>query len=887
MIRRASLISALGVSMVASLAAQTSRPAGNAVSPAQIDAIFAEWNRPDSPGCALAIMQNGQVVYERGYGMANLSHDVKIEAGTLFDAASLSKQFTAAAIVLLAGQGKLSLDDRIHRYLPELPDFGAPVTIRQLLHHTSGLRDQLDLLMLSEFRPAVDLITDADVMSLVARQKALNFPPGSQFSYTNTGYTLLAQIVERVSGRSLREFTTHQIFTPLGMKRTHFREDHAEVDKGEALAYVPAPKGAFRLAVTNFDTAGPASLRTTVEDLAKWDENFYAPRIGGPDFTRKMTQLDPLTGGEPGRYAMGLYLDEYRGLPIVEHSGAIGGYRANLIRFPQQRFSAACLCNTLANAAELTRKVADLYLAPRFTKSAPAVSSTGEPMKLPQARVAGKAGFYHTQGLGVLLQLSAEDGLLSLTNKGQRKPLRTDGKGAFQFPSSAYSVRFEPSEGEASRLILDSGGRLPEVWERMPAYSPPRAAQNEFAGVYYSDELDVSYRIEASQGALLLERKKYRADTLQPIARDLFGDAALNSLFVAPIQFLRDSTGRVSLMTLSTDRSRNLKFVRQDDEPQAHVASECDAWFGSRAPRGASQLPSIDVEQLKSAGMSIEPSRRMRAEGYPWEHEIQIALPSSYRTTDRRYPVLWVTDGQFFFKLAAMLVARCAHERFPEMIVVGIGSPPEAESEAQMRRSFDFSPNTIRGFEGFGGKLHRERQEAADKKLKERGEAVHPRLGGGPRFLSFVVHDVRRQLARDYRLADDHTLFGDSGGGLICAYALLAQPATFDRYICGSASLAAGDFEVFRLEQRYAQRHKDLQAKVFFGAGEAEALQGGSVSSWGVLSSTTRIAEILKMRAYPSLKLDFRIFPGENHSSVMPLNLAWGLRAVWQDDSPP
>jgi predicted alpha/beta superfamily hydrolase len=316
---------------------------------------------------------------------------------------------------------------------------------------------------------------------------------------------------------------------------------------------------------------------------------------------------------------------------------------------------------------------------------------------------------------------------------------------------------------------------------------------------------------------------------------------------------------------------------------------DCDAWFENEVPIGPGKflvptpgrLVTVDMGQVTAAGVVIEPSRRMRADDYPWEHEIQIALPPSYGKTDRPFPVLWVTDGSMLFQLATALVASCAGEHMPEMIVVGIGAPPDALAETQMRRNFDFSPSEVAGFSGFGSKAHEERERAGEVKRKAQGATPIDRFGGAPRFLPFVSEQVRERLAQDYRMADDHTLFGHSGGGLFCAYTLVAQPKAFNRYICGSAPLAAGDFEVFRIEERYAQQHKDLPAATFFGVGEKEALDG---NTFGVFSSTARLTEILKTRAYPSLKLSFRAFEGEGHVSVIPPLLSFGLRSVWEGD---
>src|SRR5258708_26048427 len=305
----------------------------------QVDKVFDKWDKPDSPGCALGVYRDGQIVYKRGYGMADLNDDVPITPATVFHVASMSKQFTAASIVLLAQQGKLSLDDDVRKYIPDLPDFGERITIRHLVHHTSGLRDQWALLGLAGWRYSLDLITDDDVLEMMSRQKGLNFPPGEKHVYCNTGYTLLAQIVKRVSGQSFREFTTARLFEPLGMKNTHFRDDHAEIVKNQAYGYSSVLDIKFRLSVTNFDTVGATSLVTTVEDLARWDENFYNHRVGGSGLIEQLQQRGKLNSGEQLDYAFGLTLGKYKGLPIVDHGGSHAGYRTPPFPRPAQHVS--------------------------------------------------------------------------------------------------------------------------------------------------------------------------------------------------------------------------------------------------------------------------------------------------------------------------------------------------------------------------------------------------------------------------------------------------------------------------------------------------------------------------------------------------------------------
>ena len=426
----------------------------------QVDKLFEKMDKTISPGCAVAAMRDGKIIYQRGYGMADLDHNVPIAPDTVFHVASMSKQFTAAAIVMLAQERKLSLDDEVRKYVPELPDFGAPITIRQLVHHTSGLRDQWDLLGLAGWRYSLDLITDDDVLSIMSRQKDLNFPPGSKHMYCNTGYTLLAQIVKRVSGQSFREFTTSRIFQPLGMRNTHFRDDHAEIVKNMAYGYVPA-KDTFRISITNFDTVGATSLLTTVEDLALWDENFYNPRVGGPEMIRQMLERGKLSSGEQLDYAFGLVIGKYRGLATVDHAGGDAGYRSDMIRFPDQHFTAACLCNRAdSNPSDLTRKVAEIYMAKDMTPADKADAGPEKTVQPAPEKLAAKVGTYLNAEGDDTLRITLEDGKLRVWPGGgedsyEMKALSED---EFRVVVAPVDFKFEPLRpGEPAAANREAG----------------------------------------------------------------------------------------------------------------------------------------------------------------------------------------------------------------------------------------------------------------------------------------------------------------------------------------------------------------------------------------------------------------------------------------------
>jgi predicted alpha/beta superfamily hydrolase len=289
--------------------------------------------------------------------------------------------------------------------------------------------------------------------------------------------------------------------------------------------------------------------------------------------------------------------------------------------------------------------------------------------------------------------------------------------------------------------------------------------------------------------------------------------------------------------------------------------------------------------QVGLRAVSMEPIRRMRGEDSQWDYEIHIALPPSYEQGDRTYPVLWVTDGHVYFDAAAEIASSREGKALPEMIVVGIGTPPDEMREAQMRRAYDFSSHPVMGFEGFGADLFDAQRRVIEARMQARGLVVPVKRGGAPAFLAFLVDRVRSELARDYRMSADHTLFGHSGGGLFCTYALLSRPEAFDKYICSSPNLNAGNQEIFRLEQHYAETHENLRAKVFFGAGEGEVLEGEWISAWGIVSSMTRMAEILRLRPYASLQLHVRVFPDAGHLQAGLMSLRWGLRTLWSSET--
>jgi CubicO group peptidase (beta-lactamase class C family) len=329
----------------------------------RVDRNFAAYDKAGSPGCALGVIWDGKFIYRKGYGAASLELAVPLSPQSVFYMGSVSKQFTAASIVLAAEQGYLSLDDNVRKYIPELPDYGHPITLRQMLHHTSGFRDFLGLLYISG-RDDSDFHSRDEMIDLIVRQKGLNNTPGDEFIYSNTNYFLLGLVVERATKKPLAEFASENIFKPLGMVHTRFYDDHTLVVPGRVPAYAPGGNGNFLVDwSTNYDIVGAGGLMSSIDDLLLWDKNFYENRLGKGTFLKEMLARGVLNDGKQIGYALGLELGTYRGLPTVEHGGALFGYRTEILRFPEQRFTVVCLCNlSSAHELSLARKVADVTL---------------------------------------------------------------------------------------------------------------------------------------------------------------------------------------------------------------------------------------------------------------------------------------------------------------------------------------------------------------------------------------------------------------------------------------------------------------------------------------------------------------------------------------------
>lgn len=430
-----------------------------------IDSIFAPYASPRSPGCAVGVTRNGAVAFAKAYGSSNVKAGAPITADTRFYLASLSKQFTAMAVILLEHDGRLSLDDSVRKWLPELPSYRKPITLRQLLNHTSGMRDYMTLLAVSGW-PADGELTEQQFLDLVRRQKNLNFVPGDEFLYSNTGYALLSVVVRRASGQSLRDFAAERIFKPLGMTSTEFRDDHrGQAIPNRAIGYEPVANG-WRETQPRLDVVGDGGVYSTLTDLLKWDENFSDPRVGGAKAIAEMVEPGRLNNGQKIPYGLALTLGEMRGMKSISHSGAYGGYRTELVRYPEVNIGVITLCNTSTAPGTLAEQVGSLVIGvvPRMATnttldlgpstylagSLPPPIDTAAETRRRNDQLAQMAGNYYSDELELPVSLVVRDGALYL-----RRPKVPE----IRFGSFATDL-FTSSDKMLLRVVRDSRGSV-------------------------------------------------------------------------------------------------------------------------------------------------------------------------------------------------------------------------------------------------------------------------------------------------------------------------------------------------------------------------------------------------------------------------------------------
>ncbi|WP_288459297.1 serine hydrolase domain-containing protein [uncultured Sphingomonas sp.] len=509
MIRHGLLI---GVTLAVTAQATAQPAALRSVAPEAVDPIFAQWAADTSPGCAIAVDRDGRTVLARAWGMADLENGVRNSPNTVFEAGSVSKQFTAAAVLTLVEAGKLTLDTDVRTIIPELPDYGRVITIDQLLNHTSGLRDWGGIAGLGGWPRTTRAYDQADALAIIVRQKALNYAPGAESSYTNTGYNLLTEVVRRVSGKSLADYSQDVLFKPLGMTHSQWRDDFRRIVPGRAQAYDKAG-GRYRQEMPFENTYGNGGLLTTVGDLLIWNRALDSGALGA-FVTKKLSERSRLRDGRLLTYGRGLFNYRFHGTEEIAHAGSTAGYRAWLGRYPAYRLSIAMLCNASDADSGMGRKVAALFLPPY-----------AEPPRTPKTL----DGLFVDRASGIPLDLA----------------------------------RYNANESRvvsADRIELTGRDGNIAVYLRTPPVSAGSVVATDYVGTYASDEVGATYGITARPGGGLTWTIRERPDdvrALAPVYRDAFqGDDGL-------VRFVRDGTGRVIALTVSIERARNVRFERR------------------------------------------------------------------------------------------------------------------------------------------------------------------------------------------------------------------------------------------------------------------------------------------------------------------------------------
>jgi CubicO group peptidase (beta-lactamase class C family) len=538
------------------------------------DSVFRAFDRSDAPGCALGVYRDGRIAYARGYGMANLELGVAITPRTVFDVGSVSKQFAALTMLLLEGDGRLRLDDPVRRLITEMPPYADSVTWLNLLSHNGGLRDYLTLFALAgtSFEGYADTV---DYLRLITRSATTNFPIGTRYLYSNTGWVLMAAATRRLTGKTVAEFADERIFQPLGMADTRWHWDNAAIYPNRATGYAPrGGSGAFRTQMSQFTQfAGPGGVHTTVVDLLKWFQNYDSAWVGSRAMLERMQTPGRLADGSPvpagggSHYGLGLAVGSHRGLLVVSHGGSWAGYRAHVLRFPEQRLHVACLCNvTNAGPDSLARKVAEIYLAaamgPDTLGAWTDAVNAAPPVRLAADALRRLAGYWRNDSLGEVRRTRVSGEAL-LFGHGQTSLMTALGprRARVRTPAAALiEVSFEgDSAGWPTRALMRTRGGT-QVWRRVTPANLTAAQLAQYAGAWHSPEIDATWTITADSAGLALSRPRQRA-RLDNVGGgpDAFVDRGSGMLF----EFERDGGGSLGALLLQSGRVRNLRFVRR------------------------------------------------------------------------------------------------------------------------------------------------------------------------------------------------------------------------------------------------------------------------------------------------------------------------------------
>lgn len=524
----------------------------------KIDNLFSKWDNENSPGAAIGIIKEGKLIYAKGYGIGNLDYTIPLSANSKFYIASTAKQFTAACIALLTIEGKIRLDDEIQKHIPELPKYDEKITVRNLVHHTSGIRDYLELMYLrgSSFE---DYFTIDDGLKLILRQNTTNFKPGEEYLYSNSGYILMAEIVNRVSGMTIREYADKNIFQPLGMTNTFFNDDHSQITKNRVISYQKQSDTLKRF-VQNFDAHGDGNLITTIKDMYLWDQNFYHHKVGGKVLNNLISTRGILNNGDTIHYSFGLSHGRYKGMKTVYHGGGFLGFRTQFVRFPEQNFSVIVFANTPdVNPTAKVYSIVDIIFEDKLQNSSKEneITETVKYVKIPSKKLKKFAAMYwNKEGQNSRKIYVENDTLRYQRSEDSESKLLPISKNEFimsNFPN--VKVKFNLKEDKKYGMIvtLDDGTLI-----ESSAYEPAIITSiylDSFAGSYYSSDLDCVYEFRIRDEALFLYRNGDGLGKLNPVMKDVFTNDNIGTFKFNGIN--------KSEFSISSERVNGIKFIRQ------------------------------------------------------------------------------------------------------------------------------------------------------------------------------------------------------------------------------------------------------------------------------------------------------------------------------------
>ena len=529
----------------------------------EIDRIFSDWNNPNTPGCALGIIKDGKLVYARGYGIANLEYEIPITENSVFRIASNSKQFTAACIVLLVEQAKISLDDKLSYYYPEFPDYATKITIRHLLNHTSGIRDYLALAQLKGLDHN-DYYEDFDVMEWLINQNDLNFIPGDEYLYSNSGYWLLGQIVNKVSGTDMAEFAKSELFDPLGMGNTHFHNDHTKIVENRASGYEPDKNGGYQISMTNLNMIGDGGIFTTINDMKKWDDAYYDYSILSEEFWSMMTQKGILNNGDTLSYASGLRIETYKGQKTIVHGGGFVGFRSSFVRFPEQKFSVVIFSNRRdANLSKMSMEVAEIFLIDKlihrqFDSDNDEVIKKSDTIEFSKEQITGHYELDSTS-YEVIVKIGINNDSLFVTQQWDDSSYYiskvTGNTYQTQTDNSNITFIFSNLKDGLAQKFKGTHDGINYYYNRRKHFEHSIIDLDEYSGNYYSKELDITYQlfVKDEKIAILIGNNT-------PVVLSVYDtDQMLYKLNKLRFDRIR---GKISGFELDAGRLKNLKFSK-------------------------------------------------------------------------------------------------------------------------------------------------------------------------------------------------------------------------------------------------------------------------------------------------------------------------------------